>query len=102
MLATVVFLYIFYQNSNSPSKVSQQPQYYEQYSNNPVIERQVMEIAANFVCSCGSCGELPLETCSCDTAVQERKFIRNKLLNGQNKEQVVAALKASFGGFKEN
>ena len=101
ILAAVVFIYfIINQNSSSTRQVSQQPQYFEQFSNNPAIERQVKEIAANFGCSCGSCGELPLDTCTCNTAVRERQFIRSKLLNGQDKEQVIAAVKASYGGFK--
>ena len=102
ILAVVVVLYLFHQSSQSSRQPARQPAAFEQFSNNPIIERDVIAVAANFVCPCGSCGELPLETCTCQTAVQERQFIRDKLQSGQNREQVIAAVNASYGGFKPN
>ncbi len=69
-------------------------------SADPALEARVQAIAAKFVCSCGSCGELPLDTCTCDTAVQERQFIRNYLQQGQSPEQAIAAVRTTFGGLK--
>ncbi len=102
ILAVVVVFYLFYQSSQSSRQPARQPGNFEQFSNNPIIERDLLAVAANFVCPCGSCGELPLETCTCQTAVQERQFIRDKLQSGHNKEQVIAAVNASYGGFKPN
>lgn len=50
-----------------------------------VDEAQVIAVAKNFKCACGGCGELPLATCECDMAkgaVEEKRFIREKLAEG--------------------
>ena len=69
-------------------------------SADPALEARVQTIAAKFVCSCGSCGELPLDTCTCDRAVQERQYIRTYLQQGQSSEQAIAAVRTTFGGLK--
>lgn len=72
----------------------------EQRSSNPTIEARVMEIASKFICSCGTCGEQPLDVCTCERAVEERQFIRNYLQAGQTNEQIIAVLNTTFGWIK--
>lgn len=65
-----------------------------------VDEAKVIAVAKNFKCACGGCGELPLETCSCDMpkgAVEEKNFIREKLNEGFTVEQVIELLDKKYG-----
>ncbi|MEW5901520.1 MAG: hypothetical protein AB1715_08685 [Acidobacteriota bacterium] len=65
-----------------------------------VDEAQVVAVAKNFKCACGGCGELPLETCSCDMpkgAVEEKNFIRKKLAEGLPIDQVIELLDETYG-----
>jgi len=61
------------------------------------MEARVMDIASNFICSCGRCGEKPLETCACDTAIVERNEIRRQLGNDQSDLEVIAIINKQFG-----
>lgn len=72
----------------------------ETRSTDPKVETRVLTIAGRFICSCGSCGEQPLDTCTCGTAVEERGFIRNAIQAGQDDGQIIAALKAAYGRMK--
>jgi cytochrome c-type biogenesis protein CcmH/NrfF len=65
-----------------------------------VDETQVIAVAKNFKCACGGCGELPLATCECDMAkgaVEEKRFIREKLAEGFTVEQVIELLDKKYG-----
>jgi cytochrome c-type biogenesis protein CcmH/NrfF len=65
-----------------------------------VDEAQVVAVAKNFKCACGSCGELPLVTCNCDMpkgSVEEKRFIREKLAEGFTVEQVIEQLDKKYG-----
>lgn len=66
-------------------------------SSDPKLEASVLAIASRFICSCGSCGEKPLDTCACERAIEERQFIRNYLQGGQSVEQVIAAVDQTYG-----
>ena len=64
------------------------------------MEEQVRQVAVNFKCACGGCGELPLAECQCDMAsgaVEEKSFIRTKLLEGYSVPQVVDLLDEKYG-----
>ena len=66
----------------------------------PAIEGQVGLVAANFRCACGGCGELFLVDCACDMpkgAVETKAFIRNKLGQGLNVEQVIQLVDQKYG-----
>ena len=66
----------------------------------PAIEGQVGLVAANFRCACGGCGELFLVDCTCDMpkgAVETKAFIRNKLGQGLNVEQVIQLVDKKYG-----
>ncbi len=69
-------------------------------SGNPLLESQVNLVAANFRCACGQCGELFLVDCSCDMprgAQEEKNYIRNKLRQGLNLDQVVDLVDQKYG-----
>jgi hypothetical protein len=76
------------------------PQIVETLSGDRKVETTLNEIASKFVCSCGSCGEQPLVACTCNTAIEERQFIRTYLESGQTSEQVIQALNTTYGGIK--
>jgi cytochrome c-type biogenesis protein CcmH/NrfF len=76
------------------------PQLLEARSPDAKLEGKVMEIASKFICSCGTCGEKPLDTCTCNRAVEERQFIRNYLEQGQNPDQTIVALNKTYGWIK--
>ena len=64
------------------------------------MEATVREVASKFICSCGTCGEQPLDICACNTAIQERQFIRNALESGQTSKQIIAAVNTTYGWTK--
>jgi len=64
------------------------------------VEDQVRQVAVNFKCACGGCGELPLAECQCDMpkgAVEEKKFIRTKLNEGLTVPQVIELVDKKYG-----
>ena len=73
----------------------------ENRSRDPKIEIRVQEVASKFACSCGTCNELPLDTCSCATAVEERQFIRDRIQSGQANDQIVQAVNSTYGWMKK-
>jgi cytochrome c-type biogenesis protein CcmH/NrfF len=86
----------------SPVSVSSiGPTNYQSNSNgNAALESQVQLVAANFRCACGGCGELFLIDCTCDMprgAVEEKRFIREKLQQGLAVEQVVNMVEKEYG-----
>ena len=65
-----------------------------------VSEAQVIAVAKNLACACEGCGELPLAQCNCDMprgALEEKKFIREKLAEGNTVEQVIVLLDKQYG-----
>ncbi len=64
------------------------------------VEGQVLQVAVNFKCACGGCGELPLAECQCDMprgAVEEKSFIRTKLNEGYSVSQVIELVDEKYG-----
>lgn len=68
----------------------------------PVVEAKVYEIASNFVCGCGSCGEESLEVCDCNFAIQEKQFIRTMVQNSEDDASIVSAVNNKYGGIKSD
>lgn len=68
----------------------------------PAIEAQVTAIASKFVCSCGTneCNFTSLESCSCNTAAEERQFIRVNLENNKKPDDIVVDLANKYGFLK--
>jgi cytochrome c-type biogenesis protein CcmH/NrfF len=64
------------------------------------VEDQVLQVALNFKCACGGCGELPLAQCQCDMpkgAVEEKSFIRTKLAEGYTVAEVIELVDQKYG-----
>ena len=64
------------------------------------VENQVIQVAVNFKCACGGCGELPLAECQCDMpqgAVEEKGFIRSKLAEGHTVPEVIELVGQKYG-----
>ena len=63
-------------------------------------EDQVRQVAVNFKCACGGCGELPLAECQCEMpkgALEEKNFIRTKLAEGHTVPEVIELLDQEYG-----
>ena len=74
--------------------------YQSNSSGNATLENQVRLVAANFRCACGGCGELFLIDCTCNMprgAVEEKRFIREKLQQGLTVDQVVNMVEREYG-----
>ena len=64
------------------------------------LEDRVRQVAVNFKCACGGCGELPLAECQCDMpkgAVEEKNFIRTKLKEGFTVSEVIELVDGKYG-----
>ncbi len=64
---------------------------------------EVYEVAEKFICPCGGCGEMALETCSCDMhhgAIEAKTFIQQQLNHGKSKDEVIAAMIQRYGYLK--
>ena len=67
------------------------------------IDLRVQQVASNFRCACGGCGELPLDECACDMArgaVEEKNFIRKKLNQGLTVDAVINLVNERYGHLK--
>ena len=87
--------------------VTQSPQenanpYIENVQTDPAFEKQVTQVASQFLCGCNQCPDLPLETCSCSFAKQERDYIRSSLKSGKDPDQVIDEVLVKFGNLKQN
>lgn len=63
----------------------------------------VYEVAEKFICPCGGCGEMDLDTCSCDMergAIEAKTFIQRQLNQGKTKDEVIAAMIQQYGYLK--
>lgn len=64
------------------------------------LDARIRQVASNFRCACGGCGELPLVECTCDMprgAVEEKRFIRQKLEEGLPVERVIQLVEQTYG-----
>lgn len=61
----------------------------------PNIENEVIRIAKNLYCPV--CPATPLDVCSTQACLQWRTLIKEKLLAGQNEEQIRAYFVAQYG-----
>jgi cytochrome c-type biogenesis protein CcmH/NrfF len=100
ILVAIVLFYVGLESINRNRQPQREAPLIEARSNDPALEVRVREVASKFICSCGTCGEQPLETCTCNTAIQERQFIRSSLQSGQSAGQVIAAVNSNFGWMK--
>lgn len=97
----VIFVSVYFNNGSIPQTSIQTVQVAEQKSNDQALEAKVKVVASRFICSCGTCGEQSLDTCTCGNAVQQRQFIRMHLQAGQSEEQVILAVNTTYGWMKK-
>ena len=87
--------------SDSSNDVQRKGQVYQRPpSGDDALESDVKLVAFQFRCACGGCGELPLIECTCDMprgAVEEKTFIRQKLVEGLTVEQVIQLVDKEYG-----
>ena len=72
----------------------------EQKLSDPAMEAAALDITSKFICSCGTCGEQPLRTCTCEVAKAERHFIRNSLANNKDADTIIRAVNKKYGWIK--
>lgn len=99
--AITIYLFINMNSSIGNDNPRQDQIVYEQRSNDLALENSVYRVASKFSCSCGSCGEEPLETCTCPTAQKERQFIREALQRGKQEAEVVDLVEKAYGYLKQ-
>lgn len=64
------------------------------------LESEVLQVASNFRCACGGCGEHSLAECVCSMprgAAEEKAFIRGKLKEGLSASQVIDPVDKQYG-----
>lgn len=88
----------------------EEPEY--NFTNNPINQSQpnvplyggentkFNQVASKFVCSCGTCDELSLETCSCPTAKKEHDYINSLLSQNSTISQTIIAVANKYGWLK--
>jgi fructose-specific phosphotransferase system IIC component len=64
-----------------------------------VFASNTLKLAKEFACSCGTCGEKNLVSCTCDTAIGTKKFIESNLQKGIPKWEVVELVKNIYGHY---
>lgn len=97
----IIYLLIDGNRQNSSNSAGSFQPSIEKKTNNMELENKVYEVASKFVCACGSCGEEPLESCTCQTAQEERQFIRQALQQGQSVDEGIIAVNMNFGWIKD-
>jgi cytochrome c-type biogenesis protein CcmH/NrfF len=68
----------------------------------PIQSEAVLDIAAQFICPCGSCSD-SLDECTCDAprgAVEVKSFIAQKFQEGHKKPHIVEMVQERYGGLK--
>ena len=101
-LGVVILIIVISQRSRKDSVSQGQVAVVETKLQNPVDESKAMRIAGKFDCSCGTCGDLPLDTCACPTALKEREFIRKSIEQRMTSDQIIAAVNKTYGHMKSN
>ncbi len=64
------------------------------------VDLGVTQVASKFICNCGDCIVQPLELCTCPTAVEERRIIRNYLEQSMPIDSVVKVIDQKYGGLR--
>ncbi len=61
---------------------------------------QIKEVAEHFLCGCMECGDMQLAQCTCGMSnggIAEKQFIRSQLVQGLEKDEVIALVQNKFG-----
>lgn len=94
-VTVAVLVVVFIQNSKETHPAQQAI---------PVADRafdmQVYDVASKFLCSCGSCQDNELASCTCPTAIEEKAFIDDHLKRGVSKSEVIRHVNNQYGHIK--
>ncbi|NQV30055.1 MAG: hypothetical protein HQ508_04130 [Candidatus Marinimicrobia bacterium] len=66
-----------------------------------IFSTHAIEIAGEFRCSCGTCGEINLAVCTCETALVEKRYIENSLKSGKSHAQITNQMIKIYGFHNE-
>lgn len=64
------------------------------------FDMQVYNVASKFLCSCGSCNDNELASCTCPTALEEKVFIDDHLKRGVLEGDVIRHVNNRYGHIK--
>lgn len=99
-LGILVGFAIFKYTSNSESNSFQAVSNFR--NSQPIQSAEVLDIAREFICPCGSCSD-SLDECTCDQkngALEVKRFIAQKLREGHKKPHIVEMVQEKYGGLK--
>lgn len=65
-----------------------------------VFSLATVNLAKDFACSCGSCGEKNLAICECPTAISTKRFIEMNLKSGLLEPEVTSLVNQVYGHYK--
>ena len=65
-----------------------------------VFSLATVNLAKDFACSCGSCGEKNLATCECPTAISTKSFIEMNLKSGLPEPEVTSLVNQVYGHYQ--
>jgi len=97
----IVLVALFFSRNNNPASSRQNYPIAETRNTDPAVELRVRTVASEFICSCGSCNEQPLETCTCATAAEERQFIRDEIAKGESNDRIITMVNKRYGWMKK-
>ncbi len=66
-----------------------------------IFSTHTIEIASEFRCSCGTCGEINLAVCTCETALVEKRYIENSLKTDKSHAQITNQMIKKYGFHNE-
>jgi len=94
-ITVAVIIMLFIQDSKQVNPIRQA---------GPAVDRafdmQVYDVASKFLCSCGSCNDNELASCTCPTAIEEKTFIDDHLKRGVSKAEVIRHVNNHYGHIK--
>ncbi len=99
-LLIVAFVIFQMLPSNKSTRI---PRYYNQNNNTNLAGfggNKVMDIASKFICPCGTCDRLSLETCQCPSAKEEKAFIKSQVDAQKSDLEIIKTVNAKYGWIK--
>ena len=100
VVALLIFLvYQSVPHSNGHENLKYTPTRVEGSIASVMYDSVALAVVKNFNCSCGECTD-PLDTCTCNTANEERSFIKTKVAQNISVEGIITAVENKYGGKK--
>lgn len=93
LLIFLVGVTIWIESPDQPDQTAPRP-------GTPSFSLEVQQVAAKFLCSCGSCDVLELAECTCPTALAEKRLIEQELGQGTPEREVLRQVNQRYGRIK--